>query len=159
MKIRQIRQSDNPYIYDIVKTAMLSFGADPKKTVLRDESLQKMSEHYGGEREIYFVAEDDNGEVLGGAGIKQLQGGNEDVCELQRMFLSPQAHGKGIGQKLMDLCIEKAKEFGYKIIYLESLTAMTKARKLYDRSGFRLIDHPMGDTGHGGCNVWMIREV
>ena len=159
MKIRTIEKSDDPYIYHIVKTAMLSFGADPKKTVLRDESLQKMSVHYSGEREIYFVAEDDNGNVLGGAGIKQLQGSNDDVCELQRMFLTPETHGKGIGQQLMNLCIEKAKEYGYKTIYLESLTTMTKARKLYDRSGFKLIDHPMGNTGPGGWNVWMIREV
>ena len=31
--------------------------------------------------------------------------------------------------------------------------------RLYERSGFHRIDGPMGDTGHGGCNTFYLREL
>jgi putative acetyltransferase len=36
---------------------------------------------------------------------------------------------------------------------------MDAARKLYERNGFRLIDAPMGATGHGGCNTFYLRDL
>lgn len=155
---RPIRREDNPAIARIVRDAMTEFGCDPATTVLSDPALDYMFENYDVPRAAYFVAEVE-GVVVGGSGVKQLDGADATICELQRMFLHPEARGKGIGKRLMDLCLQKAVEFGYRQIYLESFTNMTAAQHLYRATGFQLLDKPWGATGHTGCNVWMAMEL
>jgi putative acetyltransferase len=106
----------------------------------------------------YFIAEE-NDQIIGGCGVRQLDGSPEKICELQRMFLLPQARGKGIGKDLINRCIQKAKQLGYKTIYLESLSQMNDAIALYRKTGFKQIDKPLGNTGHGGCNVFMTLDI
>jgi putative acetyltransferase len=43
---------------------------------------------------------------------------------------------------------------GYKTCYLETIRAMTTARALYQKYGFKKLDAPMGNTGHFGCDAW-----
>ena len=59
----------------------------------------------------------------------------------------------------MRLSLEAARAFGFKRCYLETLSGMNAAMRLYERSGFRRIDAPMGDTGHGGCNTFYLMEL
>lgn len=156
--IREIRKEDNEALAEIIREAMTSFNADPKTTILGDAALLTMYENYQEEGAEYFVVEY-QGRVVGGCGIKQLDGSREPVCELQRMFLSPDVRGKGIGKSLIDLCLNRAKELGYKKVYLESLKNMHSAIALYQRSGFEKINAPLGNTGHGGCDVFMMKEL
>lgn len=156
--IRRITKEDNPFVLNIIQKVMAEFNADPETTVLADPSIHDMYSNYQEPGAAYFVATD-QGTILGGAGIRQLSGSNDPVCELQRMFLLPESRGKGIGKDLMDHCIKEARSSGYKQIYLESLSQMSDAIDLYKRSGFQLIDHPLGATGHGGCNVWMVKDL
>jgi putative acetyltransferase len=158
MYFRKIQKNDNAVIKEIVTKVMTEFRADPETTVLGDPSLNTMFENYQEDRAVYYVAEL-NGSVVGGCGIRKLEGADESICELQRMFLLPQARGKGIGKQVMDLCIADAKKFNYKTVYLESLAQMQDAIALYLRSGFGLITEPLGNTGHGGCNVFMKLEL
>jgi len=30
---------------------------------------------------------------------------------------------------------------------------------MYKMAGFRSIDHPMGNSGHFGCDIWMIKDL
>ena len=53
----------------------------------------------------YWVAETEEGKIVGGVGIRTLEGLN-DVCELQKMYCLPEARGTGISHKLMDLALE-----------------------------------------------------
>ncbi len=158
VEIRKIQPADNEAIGAIIKQVMTEFGADPKTTVLGDPSINSMYENYQVRNTVYYIAEL-NGRIVGGCGIKKLDGSEEGICELQRMFLLPEARGKKIGKRMLELCISKAEEFGYKKIYLESLTQMEAARMLYSKNGFKQIDSPMGKTGHGGCNVWMVLDL
>lgn len=159
-EIREINPEDNTELATVIKEVLIEFGADPKTTMLGDPSLYKMYEYYQFEKAVFFVAWI-NGKIVGGCGIKKLDGSAKEdkICELQRMYLLPEARGLGIGKKLMEICLDKAKEFGYKKIYIESLPQMKSAIKLYTKSGFEYIDQPLGNTGHGGCDVWMLREV
>jgi putative acetyltransferase len=158
MVIREIRKEDNAAIADIVREVMTEFGADPKTTVLGDPSLNTMFENYQEPRAAYYVLEEEDS-IVGGAGIKQLDGSGENICELQRMFLLPAARGKGYGKALMSLCIDQARTYGYDQIYLESLKQMHSAIALYEKTGFRRINVPAGNTGHGGCDVYMIMDI
>jgi putative acetyltransferase len=75
------------------------------------------------------------------------------------MYLDPKARGKGIGRILIDKCIAKAKEVGYDRVYLESLPELKVAVAMYEKYGFKYLDTSLGNSGHSGCNVWMIRNV
>lgn len=156
--IRKIEAIDNVPIAKIVSQVMQEFGADPKTTVLGDPSLHTMYENYQLPGSVYYVVELDH-KIVGGCGIKQLDGSKENICELQRMFLLSDARGKGIGKKLLQVCLEAAKQFDYKRIYLESLSQMKDAAGLYEYAGFTRISNSLGNTGHGGCNVFMILDI
>lgn len=68
----------------------------------------------------YFVVEL-NHNLVGGAGIHRLDGNDDSICELQKMYLLPVARGKGIGRILMEKCLQFASEQGYKQCYLETM--------------------------------------
>lgn len=154
IEYRKIIPSDNKILADIITLIMKEFKEDPKGTIVEDPTLHTMYENYTQGKGVYYVAVEDD-KILGGSGINQLDGTPEKICELQRMFLLPESRGKGIGKKLMELCLEAAKNLGYEKIYLETLDNMNDARKLYLKSGFECIEKPLGSTGHCGCNTWM----
>lgn len=154
MTIREITKQDNQIIATIVRSAMKEFNANPRTTIIGDPTLDTMFENYESPGSIYYIIEDNN-IVAGGCGIKHLENTEENICELQRMFLLPSSRGKGYGKLLLDLCIKKAKEFGYEEIYLETLSQMKKAINIYEIAGFKKINNPKGKTGHSGCNVYM----
>jgi GNAT superfamily N-acetyltransferase len=64
---------------------------------------------------------------------------DETTFELSKMAVSPEAKGKGIGWLLGNACIEKAKEAGFKRLYLESNTILKPAINLYYKLGFKRI--------------------
>jgi len=156
--IRPITKYDNLQIAEVIRSVLLEFGVPKVGTAYADKSLDRMFETYDGSRKIYFVVEE-NGKIIGGAGIQQLDHGEENVCELQKMYFAPQSRGKGIGAKMMQICLEKAKSFGFEYCYLETMPYMENARKLYTKSGFEPLEKPMGDTGHYSCNVWMLKKL
>ena len=158
MQIRSIEARDDVRIAGIIRTVMPEFGATGCGFAINDPEVDWMSRAYARPRCAYFVVEDGN-EVLGGGGIAPLDGGDHDTCELRKMYFLPQARGRGAGAAMMQRCLDAARELGFRRCYLETLSGMDAAMKLYDRSGFRRIDAPMGNTGHGGCNTFYLREL
>jgi putative acetyltransferase len=103
--------------------------------------------------------EDERGRVVGGGGIAALEGGDAGVCELRKMYFLPEARGKGVGEALLRHCLAVAANLGYRRCYLETLTGMEGAMKLYAKVGFQPLCAPLGRTGHGGCDRWYAREL
>lgn len=158
VEIREIRPGDNRGVARLIRGVLEELGVPKIGTAYADKALDDMSAQYGLPRAAYFVVEED-GRIIGGAGIAQLEQGGEQVCELQKMYFSPDARGRGIGSKMMETCLERAREFGYGQCYLETMPYMEAAQKLYKRHGFEAIDAPMGNTGHFSCPVWMLKEL
>ena len=77
----------------------------------------------------------------------------------QKMYFLPELRGTGAGTALLKLILGAAREAGYERCYLETLDQMEQARRLYRKHGFDTIDAPLGDTGHPGCNRWMVRRL
>jgi len=156
--IRRIRAAANATVASIIRTVMPEFGAVGSGFAINDPEVDWMSHAYSQPRCAYFVVEQD-GVVVGGAGVAPLTGGDADTCELRKMYFLPQARGRGAGAAMMQRCLQAARDFGFKQCYLETLGGMDAAMKLYERSGFRRIDAPMGDTGHGSCNTFYLRAL
>ncbi len=156
--IREIKVKDNIALAKVIRNVILEMGAPKVGTAFEDEATDKMFETYQKENAVYFVVEHKN-QVVGGAGIAQLDNFDGNICELQKMYFLPIARGKGLGTKLIETCLEKAKNYGFEKCYLETLPYMKAAVKLYKRYGFKDLDKPMGNTCHYSCNVWMIKEI
>ena len=48
---------------------------------------------------------------------------------------------------------------GYSQIYLESIPEFSTAVSIYEKQGFQYLNQPLGNTGHDGCNLWMLKEM
>lgn len=158
MVIRNIEQKDNPAVAEIVRVVLMEMGAPKVGTAYADPNLDTMFETYQKPNAIYFVLES-NGKIIGGGGIDRLENGDASVCELQKMYFLPEARGLGMGTKMIKLCLQKAKEFGFKKCYLETMPYMLDAQKLYKKSGFYYLDKPLGNTGHTYCQIWMMKDL
>ena len=156
--IREIKADDNTKIAKAIRSVLIEYGVPKVGTAYADTILDTLSEAYNDEKSVYFVLEKD-GEIFGGAGIKKLDNYEGNICELQKMYFMPEARGIGLGSKMMDICLEKAKNFGFEKCYLETLPYMEEARKLYRKVGFKDLDARMGDTGHYSCNLWMLKDL
>ena len=116
-----------------------------------------MWENFQVRNAFYFVLEE-NGQLAGGCGFYPTEGLPSDTCELVKMYLAAPFRKKGYGQLLLDKSIAKAKQFGYTKMYIETLPELTNAIELYKKNGFYFIDKPLGNSGHTGCDVWMLKD-
>ena len=156
--IREIQNKDNPAIAAIVRNVLMEMGAPKVGTAYADPYLDSLFEVYAVPKAIYFVVEK-SGKILGGAGIMQLENAEATICELQKMYFLPELRELGYGTKLMNLCLEKAIDFGFESCYIETMTYMDAALKLYQKSGFEYLEQQIGNTGHNSCEVWMLKKL
>lgn len=158
MKIREVIKPDNPHLAIIIRGVLKEMKVPTKGTAYADKELDNMYQAYSVPRSKYFVVEFGD-QILGGAGIMQLNKEAENICELQKMYLHPKARGKGVGSNLLKLCLSFARENNFSLCYLETMPYMLDAQELYRKNGFVYINKPMGDTGHYSCPVWMTKEL
>jgi putative acetyltransferase len=156
--IRPIEARDDAPVAAVIRAVMPEFGASGAGFAIRDPEVDWMHRAYGEPRSAYFVVERD-GRVLGGGGVAPLAGGDPHTCELRKMYFLPELRGLGAGAALMARCLGAARGFGFARCYIETLAGMDAAMRLYERSGFRRIDGPLGNTGHGGCNTFYLLDL
>ena len=157
-KIREIQPEDNQGVARLIRNVLVEMGVPKIGTAYEDKSLEDMHATYDHPRMKYFVVQE-NGKLIGSAGIAPLTRAEEDICELQKMYFLPEARGRGIGSEMMQTCINYAKSNNFKRCYLETLPYMENARKLYARNGFQSVGKPMGETGHFNCSMWMLKDL
>jgi putative acetyltransferase len=157
--IRPIEQKDNAIIAYIIRTALTEFGANKPGTVFYDDSTDHLFELFSNEpKSAYFIGEI-NGKIIGGAGIYPTEGLPSTTCELVKMYLSKEARGIGLGRKMIDHCLFVAKTKGFNQVYLETMPELKKAVAVYEQFGFDYLSGPMGNSGHNGCDIWMIKPI
>ncbi|KAF2519376.1 GNAT family N-acetyltransferase [Flavobacterium salilacus subsp. salilacus] len=156
--IRKIEPADDTAIAKVIRQVLIEHNVPKVGTAYADASLDCMYKTYNQKSSVYFVVEQE-GTIIGGAGIAPLENGAVDTCELQKMYFLEEARGFGIGAKMMERCLESARNFGFANCYLETMPYMLAAQKLYKKYGFEYLDAPMGNTGHSSCPVWMLKKL
>ena len=142
----------------IIRDVMTEFGAVGVGYSINDPEVDDMYNAYPAPHSVFYVITR-QGKTLGCGGIGPLEGDNEGTCELRKMYFVPGMRGTGMGYRLLNLCVQKAIELGYRQCYLETLETMAHARSLYRKFGFEPLDSPMGATGHTACNTWMSKKL
>lgn len=156
--IREIRKEDNHSIAKVIREVFIVEGYPKTGTAFADIQLDYMFETYIKPKSVYYVIEE-NGKIIGGAGISPLENSTDNICELQKMYFLREARGKGIGLLLIQKCLECAKDFSYEKCYLETLPEMLVAQNLYKKVGFEYLCDPIGNTGHTTCPIWMLKKL
>ena len=140
MEFAPIKPHQDAAMAAIVRAALKEHGLDKPGTAYFDASLDHLSAYYDRPGRAYYVLLD--GEtVVGGVGVAEF----EDLpgcCELQKLYLAPAFHGRGLGSQMIRYIEDRARALGYRQIYLETHTALQAARRAYERCGYRSIPRP-----------------
>lgn len=155
---RKIEKRDNIEIASLIRKVFREFGIDRPGTVYTDPTTDDLFTLFQAPGSEYWIAEE-NGKIIGGCGIYPTPNLPEGCCELVKLYLDASRRGKGTGRKLMERAIDSAGKYGYGQIYLESMPELSKAISLYEKAGFRFIPAPLGNSGHFGCTIWMIKDL
>lgn len=155
---RPIEEKDNKEIAELIRSVFREFNIHRPGTVYFDpttDNLYKLFRKPGSE---YWIALEGD-VIIGGCGVYATPGLPDGCAELVKFYLSASQRGKGIGWRLMEKTFDSARRLGYRHLYLESLPELSRAISLYEKAGFKFISGPMGNSGHFGCNIWMLKEV
>ena len=63
-----------------------------------------------------------------------------EICEMKRLYVTPEFNGLGIGKRLATEIIAEAKRLGYAKMRLDTMPKMAPAQKLYRSLGFKEIE-------------------
>lgn len=158
VQIRLIEPADNPALAVIIRHTLAEFGANHPGTVYYDSTTDALYELFRTPGSVYYVATMGD-RIIGGAGIFPSDGLPEGVCELVKMYLLPEGRGQGLGRGLIEKALAFARESGYRQVYLETMPELRQAVRVYEKFGFHYLDAPMGNTGHFGCDIWMLKDL
>ncbi len=158
MHFRQISPHDNFELAELIRKIFREFGIDRPGTVYTDPTTDHLFELFTCPGSVYWLA-DDNGVLAGGCGIYPTPALPEGCAELVKFYVSADYRGKGVGKKLLERSIRSSREIGYTHLYLESFPELEKAVGMYEKTGFRSIPAPLGNSGHTACTLWMMLEL
>ena len=157
--IRPITAQDDQAIAEIVRQNLKAYHLDIPGTAYFDPELDCLSEYYSAQpdRRRYFIAEQEDGTVIGGVGIAEFSGVGH-CAELQKLYLADEAKGRGFGKQLMQTAEQYAKAAGYRLLYLETHSNLETAIGLYEKLGFRQIEKPAAVL-HSTMNRFYLKQL
>jgi putative acetyltransferase len=157
--ITTILPEHNAAIAAIIRDALTEFKANKPGTVFFDATTDDLYTLFTQTaNSIYFIALH-NQIVIGGAGIYPTEGLPNNTAELVKMYLHPHYRNKGLGKLLITQCLTWATANGYTQVYLETMPELKKAVAVYEKFGFTYLPKALGNSGHTGCNIWMLKEL
>jgi putative acetyltransferase len=117
-----------------------------------DADIADIEANYLGRGGVFEVVENENGTIVGTIGLYPL---NETTIELRKMYLHPSIRGQGLGKKLLERIIKRARELGYLRVYLETASILKAAVHLYESAGFR----PVQERHTARCDQAYVLEL
>lgn len=76
----------------------------------------------------------DGGKIIGCVAVVR---SSDDVFELSKMAVTPAVRGRGLGRRLIEAAIARARQFGATTLFLVSSTKLPNAVHLYETAGFQ----------------------
>jgi putative acetyltransferase len=108
-----------------------------------DAEVAGLPGEYARPRRRLLLAADAQGRALGCVALRRLAA---DAVEMCRLFVRPEARGRGLGRALAQAAIAAARQAGYRQLRLSTLPSMTAAQALYRSLG-------LAELGRGAAGV------
>lgn len=99
-----------------------------------DAELAALPGCYAEPRGVILLALDD-GAAVGCGALRPL---DDRVCEMKRVYLKPEARGRGLGRRIVQELLAAAVERRYAEMVLDTVADMAAANALYRSLGFEL---------------------
>ena len=157
-QIRKIARTDNETLAGIIRRSFLDFNVPTAGTVFEDPTTDDLYTLFDRQGAVCYVAEAED-KIAGCGGLYPTEALPEGCAELVKLYIDASFRGVGLGKALVEKCLLSAKELGYNQIYLESMPGFWAAISMYERMGFEYLDQPMGNSGHSGCTIWMLKKI
>ena len=111
------------------------YGWNQDYEALVAQILSDFSRGFDAAKDAAWVAERD-GRVAGSVFL--VRGDAAGDAKLRLLYVEPSTRGLGIGAKLVDACITRARSLGYQRLTLWTNSVLTSARRIYQAAGFTL---------------------
>ena len=85
-----------------------------------------------------FVVGFEDGVPVCCGGLKRLPDG---ACEIKKMYVVPEARGRGTARALLEELERRARELGYEIARLDTGPRQPHAQRMYERAGYAEIEN------------------
>ncbi len=159
VSITSIKPEYDLQLAELIRINLKEYALDIPGTVYFDDNLNHLSDFYlaDPQKRYYFIVTDDADKVIGGVGLAEIEF-IEDCAELQKLYLANEAKGYGFSYKLMKLVEDKARELGYKRIYLETHDNLVPAIHVYEKCGYKEIAKPEAVV-HATMNRFFVKEI
>ena len=159
LQYRHIEEKDNKPLVELIREVFVEHGADDRSgTILSDPTTDDLFALFRQSSSVLWLALDRD-QVVGCCGIYPTDGLPQGCVELVKFYVLQNWRGRGIGKELMLRSIQSAKDLGFRELYLESLPEFELAVGMYQKYGFEHLEEPMGNSGHFGCTIWMLKEI
>jgi putative acetyltransferase len=131
--LRPATNADREAVESLVFGVLAEYGlaADPNAT---DADLRDIEAEYLSKGGMFDVLVNANGHIVGSVGLHAT---SPSICEIRKMYLAPGARGKGLGRRLLEHALGKAKILGFSRVELETASALKEAIALYESYGFK----------------------
>jgi GNAT superfamily N-acetyltransferase len=136
----RVRRADPQADLGIVRTLFreyaqsLGFGLDFQGF---EDEVESLPGEYAEPRGVILLAAPAGGEPWGVVALRPLE--DEGACEMKRMYVRPEARGRGVGRVLGAAIVEEGRARGYRVMRLDTIDTMAPAITLYASLGFRPI--------------------
>ncbi len=150
MTFRSATNTDREAIESLIFGILRAHGLEPSPEST-DADLADIEGFYSEGTGFFDVLVNADDQIWGTVAIHRSE---DDLCELRKMYLAEEARGRGLGRRLVDHAIDRAREMGFKRMWLETADSLKTARKLYESYGFRVFEPPHKSAR---CDFAMIR--
>src|SRR5689334_6771450 len=131
IQIRTATNADCEAIQRLVFGILAEFELEPDLAGT-DLDLNDIEKNYTDLGGLFEVLVDASDKIVGTIGLHPLDG---ETIELRKMYFASEIRGLGLGRKLLQRTIEKARNLGYLRVYLETARVLKQAVHLYESFG------------------------
>ncbi len=137
-RVTEAENSQIQKVYEVNLTGDLGYEFDPKLDADFQNPLKYYVPEVGGAYVVVRRVADRA--VVGTCALRTLAELGPNTIELKRMFLLPEARGKGLAKHMMHALLHAAKELGCKRLVLDTNKRLVAANAVYEKFG--LVDCP-----------------